>query len=324
MGWTGKSVMTGAVALLLLPIIANGQEEGEKATVQIKAAAKMSPMKTAVQALIGAQYGAIEMPDIEAFASFLTEDVFWFGSAANEAISGRDAVIADLNQVFGPMMEAGASFETVSSGMKIGLSPDGGAAWIADQLELRITLGEDVTAIPYRITSVAVHDEDTWSIVAQHWSIGVPNEQAMAIALEGGWTPLAPIADAIGNGAEPVVALIKAGSEDASAWLATFSDHPDAFAFGSAPEEVLEGGPVVKKVFGDQVEQYKMRLALKDGVIARLAPSGTLAWAACNLDVTLEMGEDTVTQPYRALLVYLKQGDEWELVQSHFSNGQSS
>jgi hypothetical protein len=154
--------------------------------------------------------------------------------------------------------------------------------------------------------------------------VGIPNEAAIQKAASGGWQPLTPIQDAVGAGAEPLADCIKAGAADASAWLATFSEHADAFAFGSAPEEKLAGGPTVKGAFGQLVEGYKMQLALKDGIAARLAPGGNLGWAACNLDVTFHVEGNAITQPYRALFTYLKEGDAWKIVQVHFSNGVDS
>ena len=50
-----------------------------------------------------------------------------------------------------------------------------------------------------------------------------------------------------------------------------------------------------------------------------IPPSGTLAWASGNVEY--RHTDDPLSQVYRVSLVYIKEGGEWRLVQTHFSNG---
>jgi hypothetical protein len=259
--------------------------------------------------------------DVPGFTAFLSSSVFWIGSAANEALVGREAVTADLQAVFGPALAAGATMAAQSANRKIGVAPDGRSAWVAEELTVTVTAGTDVTPIPYRLTSVLAEDAGAWTVIAQAWSIGMPNEEAFAAAAQGALPALAPVAESIGAGAQPLVDLLQAGCADPAAWLASWSRRPDAFSFGSAPEEKLDGGAAIHEVFGQQITGYQMRIAVNGGLHAAVAPSGTVGFLAGNLDVSFTMEGNTLTQPYRALFVYLQEADGWKLVQSHFSNG---
>ena len=234
---------------------------------------------------------------------------------------GREAVVADLTAVFGPALEAGATMTAASVDREIGVAPDGRGAWVAEGLTVTIS-GEPATVIPYRVTSVLSEDGGAWTVIAQAWSVGVTNEEAMAMATAGQLPPLAAIEPSVGEGAQAMADQLQAGCADASVWLASWSERPDAFAFGSAPEEAIEGGTTIREGMGQMVAAYQMTIAVNGGMHAKLAPSGTVGFLAANLDMgmTLE-GVGTVSQPYRALFVYLQEEGGWRLVQSHFSNG---
>lgn len=286
-------------------------------------AVDLEAVETAVDAFVTAMDAQITAGDIAGFAGHLAEDVFWFGSAAAEALVGRAAVTAGLQAVFGPALEAGATMAAESANRVLGVAPDGRGAWVAEELTVTVTMGEEVTPIPYRVTSLLVEDGGTWTVAAQAWSIGMTNEAAFAAAAEGTLPPLAAVTPRLGPGAQALVDVLQAGCADPQAWLGSWSERPDAFSFGSAPEEKLAGGTAIRDVFGQQIAGFQMTMTVDGEPHAALAPSGTLGFVAANFDAGFTIEGDQLSQPYRGLLVYLQEEGGWKLVQAHFSNGQA-
>jgi ketosteroid isomerase-like protein len=284
-------------------------------------AVDLEAVTAAVDGYVTAMDALISAADIPGFARQLAENVFWFGSAATEALVGRAAVEADLQAVFGPAIQGGATIGAASANRLLGVAPDGRGAWVAEELTVTVTAGEEVTPIPYRVTSVLAEDGGSWTVVAQAWSIGMTNEEAFGAAAQGALPPLAAVAASIGAGAQALVDVLQAGCADPQAWLASWTERPDAFSFGSAPEEKLAGGTAIRDVFGSQITGFQMSMTVVGDVHAALVPSGTLGFVAANFDAGFTIEGNRLTQPYRGLLVYLQEDGGWRLVQSHFSNG---
>jgi ketosteroid isomerase-like protein len=282
-------------------------------------------VRTGVAELMAAQDAAVASGDIPGFVSYLAPQAFWIGAGAAEVLVGPEAVAAELQQVFGPFLEAGATFSTEIDGPHIGVAADGRAAWVAEQITLTITTPDTTMTLPYRITSLVAESGGSWSIIAQKWSMGISNEDAFALAAQGALPTPAEVPHSVGDGAQPLVDLLDQGAADATAWVASLSEDPQAFSFGSAPDEVLEGGETIKQAYGAFVADYGMTIGRNGGVHAALAPSGTVGFIGGNLDIGLTVEQEgepvAVSQTYRALLVYEKAEDgSWNLVQSHFSN----
>lgn len=73
-----------------------------------------------------------------------------------------------------------AQVEAMGGQMKFSLnSPDanqeGNVGWVADQITVRLP---DGTEVPFRFTGV-LRNEDGWKFVQAHFSLGVPNEEAV-------------------------------------------------------------------------------------------------------------------------------------------------
>ncbi|MCC7266963.1 MAG: nuclear transport factor 2 family protein [Caulobacteraceae bacterium] len=284
----------------------------------------LGPARATVQRFMEAHYAAIAKPDIAAYVGGMAPDVAWIGSSAGEELVGQVAVGKDMEAVFGPAIQAGGKFDLKSGGMKIGVAADGRAAWVADELTLTIAMGADNMVVPYRVTSFLGEAGGKWSILAQAWSVATPNEEAFAKAAQGQWPKLADWGGGAAKGGDALAKDFGDSMADSAAWVKSFSDSAEAFVFGSAPEETIEGGVAIKQVFGQMVAAYQVTLAVAGGVRAGVAPSGSAGFAGGNIGFTVDTEGQKITQPYRALLVYVKEGNAWRPVQAHFSNGQAA
>ncbi len=293
-----------------------------------KCKAELSPppapadaIKAAITGLMQAQYAAIDKGDVDGWAVGLAPDVFFIGSAATEAIAGKDAVVADLKAVFGPALQNGGKFATKSAGLVIGVSPDLKAAWVADELEITITIGDQVMPLPFRITELFVEKDGQWLVVATAWSHAMSDADAFKAVGEGKLPAPAAIADQIDAGAEPLAEAFNATVNDVNAFLATIPDRDDAFVFGTAAEEKIPGGANIKAAFGQLVQALSVTTTKNGGVRAGIAPSGTTGYIAANLDFGATVEGNKVTVPYRFMGVYINEEGAWKLVQVHFSIG---
>lgn len=277
--------------------------------------------RAAVEQLVREQYAAIDRLEVESWMRTVAPDAILLGTDPQDVWVGRDAAVAQLAEGFEPARQAGAKASHRSKNLQIGISPDGRAAWVADELDFTLEMGGQAVTTSFRLTQVIAERDGAWWVLAQHWSIGVPNETAFAIAARGKWPPLGELPARVAPGAEPLVARVQRGADDAMVWVNDISDREDVFVFGTAPEEVVMGGARTRELFGAQIRQYGVTIAPRGDVSAGLAPNGLVGWVFANLDFSVTFEGQTITQPYRSLTVHLNEGGAWRIVQAHFSNG---
>jgi ketosteroid isomerase-like protein len=119
-------------------------------------------------------YQRFSAADTDGFAEGLSEapGVSVIGSGPDEGHEGRSEWIS--------VYDTGIK----DSGMKLrGESPrgyeEGSVGWGVDRPSFVLP---DGSALPMRLTAVLHHEDDEWKIVHLHFSVGVPDEQAMELA----------------------------------------------------------------------------------------------------------------------------------------------
>ncbi len=163
----------------------------------------------------------------------------------------------------------------------------------------------------YRVTAV-LDGKAPWTALA--WHLGRPitgKDQKAAIA--AGERPR-PLPRRIGKGAEAAVAVFEASIGDPRALARTVSARTDVVLYGSGASERYVGGAKVAATLG----KWNLTFKVRDGLQAGVTRSGTVAWVAANLDATSAKKPGAAT-PYRAMFVYERHVDQWQLVQAHFS-----
>src|SRR5262249_2858980 len=168
--------------------------------------------------------------------------------------------------------------------------------------------------IHFRMTSLLALEDDGWRILASHYSVEVPHEEAFKKAAAHELPMPVDLGKAVAPGAEPLVERFRQGVADPGAAAPWISERPGVIFYGTAPGERHDGAEVKKLLAGAKMAA---RLTVPDGVRAGLAPGAGAGWVAGNVLVSL--GELQI--PFRTLELYVKEGEVWKLVCAHSSIG---
>jgi len=270
-----------------------------------------------VQDLIAAQRAAIGKADAKTLAALFTPTVFGFGVDAGEVAEGRDAVAAQLAHDLGD--PAAGGFTADENAMSIGLERN--HAWIAEELEVAAAGREPRH---FAITELAAAVDGKWMVVALHWATPVSDAIAQRLAIMKTMPVPQPIADRH-DGSADLDQAVRAAFASRAAFAEARSERPDAFNYGSGGERA-HGGTGIKRIFA----KLKAQIRLHDGarVVAGSAwdpaqkTAPWIGWAAVNVDFTSKTRAATdVTQTFRVLAIMLKEGSDWKIVQTQWSNG---
>jgi hypothetical protein len=273
--------------------------------------------RESVDHMLAAQRAAIANADTNALSALLSTRAFAFGVDADEVAEGRDAIAAQLTRDLGEVPPGGLTVE--SKALTVG--QERGHAWIAEELDIT-TPGRERRRLA--ITELAAAIDGQWLIVAMHWASPVDDATAERLAILKTMPTPHPIADRR-EGADELETAVRAAFASRATFTEALSERPDAFNFGSGGERV-RGGYAIKRIFG----RLRAQIRMHDG--ARVVAGGFwdpsqktapwIGWAAVNVDFTSKTRAATeITQTFRVLAVLLKDGADWKIVQTQWSNG---
>jgi ketosteroid isomerase-like protein len=276
--------------------------------------------RAAVTKLLQEQYAAMERLDVEAWHAHHAPDVLWLGDEPKGDVHiGRDAVVAAMKVPYGQIKQMGGAVKVESSGLQIGVSPDGHAAWLADDVHERINAAGDLRPLSFRHTEVLAEREGQWWVVAEFWSMPLPNAKAAQMAGAGTMPTLEDIGDAVGPGAQPIAAAVDTWVAQPKAVVGQFADRADVIFYGNDPTERMLGGADIKKFLGQAFNNDGIKQARK-GLRAGVTPNGQVGFAAYNLEAAAEMNNSTVVLPFRVMEVFVADGGAWKIVQLHMAH----
>lgn len=213
--------------------------------------------------------------------------------------------------------------EILSKNLDVYLSRDGSIGWVYDEVSYRVPHMGRTASIPIRWSGVYLRDLDRWVQVLEHQSYAVPIEDIAQMASEGQLPSPTALEDRYEReeGAASLILNILgrthnaprdyrreklAGDDDSLLLL----PHPDGEFRG---QEVPEASSL-SSVFGAEAT-----VGLRDYQIF-IAPSGSVAWAAANLVVRTQVGDDSVEIELRATYVLEdRPGGGWQVVLTHTS-----
>ena len=255
-----------------------------------------------IEELVTQFHAALAKANPDELALMFDAHAFAFGVEANEVAEGRTAVVDTIRHDIGTPPAKG--FDVVSRFTQVG--HEGDVGWIADEVKL----GGNT----FEITGVAELADNAWTFVAMQLAVAMPNDTAYRLGRDG----QLPVGDAIPDthdDSELAKAMREAFASEPS-FVAARSSRPDAFNFGSAPGERMIGGDAIKKLFGHLRATMRLHDAVKVGMIGT-----TGGWGAANVEFTDADRDGTpVTQTFRVLAVWLREGTTWRIVQTQFSN----
>ncbi len=299
------------------PLVAGEQPPTDAGVVQDAAVVVAKPA-VSVQSLLQDQHAALARGDLEALAATVAPDAIGFGADADELVLGRDAIKAQLRHDLGEVA-AGVTIEARFT--QIGEEQN--HAWIAQELFIS---GAGRRTQRFAVTQLAAAVDGKWKVVAWHWGVPVPDADAERVALLGTKPAPKAIPSQLTGAPKDLDTALRAAFVSRRTFMDARSDRDDDFNFGSGPGERMTGGALIKRVF----KKSRSEVRLHDGALVvgggawdpaqKAAP--WIGFAAINVDMTLKTRAATdLTQTFRVLAILLKEGNDWKIVQAHFSHG---
>ena len=283
-------------------VIAPARDAAVVVAVPVDAAIDAPPEPPHLDELVTRLHAALAQAKPDDLALLFDTHAFAFGVEANEVAEGRAAVVETLRHDLGTPPAHG--FDVTVRFTQ--LAHEGDLGWIAEELRL----GGNT----FELTGVATIADNAWTFVALHVAIAMPNDTAYRLGRDGQLT----VGDAIPDSHDDTD-LAKAMREafaSKPSFVAARSSRPDAFNFGSAPGERMTGGDAIKKLFGHLRATMRLHDAVKVGAVGSAG-----GWGAANVAFTDADRDGTqVTQTFRVLAVWLREGNDWRIVQTQFSN----
>jgi ketosteroid isomerase-like protein len=246
--------------------------------------------QTAVEAVVKEQYDALRRGDSDAFLAHADPDGWMMGIVHSRR---TPEFLAELHKAIDPMVKRGVKMEVASTNLAIGISPDGRGAWVSDELDFKVTMGEHTMDMRQRFTEVLGLKDGKWWVLADH----------MSAAGRGAGSQPEEVPDGVGPGADAVVKQLDAMLADPATLLHAISTQANGLF---DPEGRLD----VQAVLSRPLPPVKRAGGVRAGLVA----GGQVAWAACNLQVG---GPDH--PPIRVLIVLLQEQGAWHVVQMHLS-----
>lgn len=252
------------------------------------------------QLLVAAEHSAIARADESDLLSLVHPSAFAFGVDATQVAYGGPAVAATIMKNVGPAPDGHA---VSAARTVIGTADD--VAWIASELV--------VDRQTFMTTQLAAKKNDVWSVVAWHWAKLVPNGKAAALAKRGQLPALAALRD---SGDDKVRAVFTKAFSSRAAQIDFLATRTDVVDIGSAPGERYIGSAAIRR----WLESGTAKIAIHDGIsIGMVTPRA--AWGAANVDFTIMVKREPLTQTFRVLAAFVDDGSGWKIVLIHWSNG---
>jgi len=266
------------------------------------------------------QRAAIGKADVKTLGGLLATTVFGFGIDAGEVAEGRDAVAAQLAHDLGGLGDPPAGGFTVTS-KALSIGEEGNHAWIAEELEVAAAGHEPRR---FAISELAALVGGKWMVVALHWATPVSDAIAQRLAIMKTIPVPQPISDRH-DGSADLDRAVRAAFGSRAAFAEARSERPDAFNYGSGGERA-HGGTGIKRIFAKLRAQIRMHDGVRVAAGSLWDPAQKttpwIGWAAVNVDFTSKTRAATdVTQTFRVLAIMLKEGADWKIVQTQWSNG---
>jgi hypothetical protein len=163
-------------------------------------------------------------------------------------------------------------------------------------------------------STIAVAAGQEWRIAAWKLAYLVPNPLAAKLAAANKLPAPAEIVLGLDPAPAPpaVEAAFRTAMSSRSAFAEAFSKRGDAVATGTAPNELMIGGKVVRAALPRLPYELAVRGAIATGRITDRA-----AWAATNIACSMT---NYRTQLFRVLALMLEEDGRWTIVLAHFSN----
>jgi ketosteroid isomerase-like protein len=300
LGWIVFSVWTASVGCAGLT----------RAPVEAHLAARV-----AVEAVIDAQYAAVERGELDAWAKPLAPEAVLFGTDADELFFGAETIRARVVENASARMRPEVQRRYRSTGERqVRLSPDARAAWVLDDIDYVLTSSAGERRTTFRMTAILGERAGRWSIYAAHYANPLDDARAFAVTT---WPAPQRSGDVrVGPEADTLAALVAPSDHFAG----TLDESGDVILVGTAPDERILGGPAARRFVGAAEPRPGLTITPDGPPAAGLLPSGDAGWIAYTATLTLTRGGVRHVLPVRVTAGLLEvSGGTWRKVVEHVS-----
>jgi hypothetical protein len=302
-----------AAGTLLLALVAgNGCER--KAAGSDRAADTVGAAAS-VDSTVVRHFRAFEQGNIAAWSSILADEVFFTAAGPGDVFDRRETARDKMEQ----------DIERVqASGIRLTIQPLSHWTWVAEHgrtaattydLDYRILFQDQSVSYRLRSTYLLERDSSAWRVLAAQYSRPILYDTLFMALVRRTVSSPAPLKGQVPPEAEPIVRRFRSDiREIGSAAL-------DRDVTVVSPGAIVHGADNGRRELAMWLGPVGSVSGQGDGVRAGLDASGTVGWVAAILRVPVFAGPESAVAPMRALFMYRRAGDQWEIVQATLSVG---
>ena len=298
-----------ATAVLVLVAAGMGCEKAETTLVQPDTAAQ----RATVDSTMVHHFRAFELGDIGAWSSVLAEDVHFVQADPANLFASRDSARRKMEQDIGQVRGMGIRLEIRPLNHWTWLA--GRAAGTTYDLQYDASYQEQRYSYRLRASYFLERDSSDWTVRAAHYSRPIMYD-TLFMALAGNRIqPVAAMGDRAPSGLDPLLQQFRSDLRDIS--TATIA----ANATVVSPGAIVQGGENGRRELAQWLGPAGSASEIGDGIRGGIDRSATVGWVATNLRVPVFAGPESAVAPMRALFVYRRVGNRWEILQVSLSVG---
>lgn len=296
-----------SILLLLAPACGKGSA-GSASSVDTTA------VRTEVDSVMRRHFAAFEKGDLATWTGMLDQAVFFSGGDPADVFSGRDSVLAGMQQDFGPAFSMGLTISIRPLSNTIWAAPDGQAAGATYDLDYTVTIAD--RTLPYHLRAAYFLKRDTtgWQALAAQYSRPIEYDSLFLALMSRRVPGAARVGGEVPSAAGEIVRQFRSDIKD----IARASIAPEASVV--TPGSIVRG-ETAREDLARWLGPAGNATEPGDGIRAGLSPGGTAGWVATNLHVPVFAGPESAIAPLRALFIYRLGKDRWEIIQASLSVG---
>lgn len=269
-----------------------------------------------VEQLMARHYAAFAKGDVDAWTQVMTDSVYLSAADPSPAVVGRRNVRNKMVAEFGPAFAAGLTLTIQPAAHAIWVSEDGRTSASSYELDYVSTFQNKSYPVRLRSSILLARDSAQWHILAAHYSRPIGQDSLFMAVVNQRIPPAGMVESGLPASSDDLMHHFNRDLADIS--VAPLARNVVLMMPGGG---IIEGEQAARRALVEWLGRPGNAKNAGTGARAALSGSGTTGWVATNLNVPIYAGPESGVAPIRALVVYHRNKDRWEIIQAHFSVG---